>query len=54
MPRNNILQRGKQFTCSCVRCRDPTELGSLVSSLRCGQCQVELETKLMLWFPSGS
>ena len=47
MNRNNILQRGKQFTCSCVRCRDPTELGSLVSSLRCGKCQVELETKVI-------
>jgi len=33
--RNNILQRGKQFTCSCARCSDPTELGTRVSSIRC-------------------
>ena len=25
--RNTILQRGKQFTCSCPRCSDPQELG---------------------------
>ena len=33
-----------------MRCRDPTELGSLVSSVRCGQCQEELETKVMRRF----
>ena len=33
--RNNILQRGKQFTCSCIRCQDPTELGIHVSSILC-------------------
>ena len=34
--RNNILSRGKQFTCTCPRCCDPTELDTCLSSLRCG------------------
>ena len=25
--RNTILERGKQFTCSCPRCSDPQEMG---------------------------
>ena len=37
--RNTILQRGKQFTCSCPRCSDPQELGLKVSSIRCSNCE---------------
>ncbi|ODM97856.1 Protein msta, isoform A [Orchesella cincta] len=33
--RCNFLQMTKYFTCKCTRCRDPTELGAHVSSLRC-------------------
>ena len=33
--RNNILNRGKQFLCSCPRCQDPSELGTNLSSVRC-------------------
>ena len=37
--RNNILHRGKQFLCGCERCGDPSELATLLSSVRCGHCQ---------------
>ena len=37
--RNTILQRGKQFTCSCARCSDPQEMGLKVSSIRCSHCE---------------
>lgn len=33
--RCNFLQMTKYFTCKCVRCCDPTELGCHISSLRC-------------------
>lgn len=33
--RSNFLQMTKYFTCKCVRCCDPTELGCHISSLRC-------------------
>eukprot|EP00092_Neocalanus_flemingeri_P007671 GFUD01008283.1.p1 GENE.GFUD01008283.1~~GFUD01008283.1.p1 ORF type:complete len:508 (+),score=99.99 GFUD01008283.1:66-1589(+) len=38
LARMNILQRGKQFLCSCDRCSDPTELGTFLSSIRCLKC----------------
>ena len=38
-----ILSSGetKYFTCSCVRCSDPTELGTMFSSIQCPQCTAE-------------
>jgi len=35
------LAETKYFTCSCVRCADPTELGTMFSSIRCPQCTDE-------------
>ena len=35
LARAQVLQRGKQFSCSCPRCRDPTELDTRLSSPRC-------------------
>ncbi|KAK3888210.1 hypothetical protein Pcinc_007741 [Petrolisthes cinctipes] len=32
------LRTTKYFGCECERCNDPTELGTHLSSLRCGQC----------------
>ena len=31
--------QSKHFECLCTRCKDPTELGSHGSSIRCGECQ---------------
>ena len=31
----------KYFVCSCPRCADPTELGTMFSSIRCPQCTAE-------------
>jgi len=42
--RNNILHRGKQFLCGCSRCGDPSELATLLSSVKCGHCQEGLYT----------
>ncbi|XP_078597927.1 uncharacterized protein LOC144873958 isoform X1 [Branchiostoma floridae x Branchiostoma japonicum] len=36
--RRHQLHRYKYFWCSCQRCRDPTELGSFISSHRCTNC----------------
>ncbi|CAL4134686.1 unnamed protein product [Meganyctiphanes norvegica] len=36
--RRDFLMHTKFFICGCLRCRDPTELGSHVSSLRCKKC----------------
>jgi len=33
------LMENKCFLCSCSRCEDPAELGSHVSSVRCGECE---------------
>lgn len=33
--RRERLRTGKHFSCECVRCKDPTELGTHLSSLRC-------------------
>jgi hypothetical protein len=35
------LGETKYFTCHCERCSDPTELGTMFSSIRCPQCTVE-------------
>jgi len=35
------LAETKYFHCMCVRCRDPTELGTMFSSIRCPQCTAE-------------
>lgn len=32
------LREGKFFDCSCPRCSDPTELGTHLSTLKCGKC----------------
>ena len=39
--RVNLLEN-KCFLCQCERCQDPSELGSHVSSLRCGECEGDL------------
>lgn len=35
------LAETKYFTCKCARCRDPTELDTMFSSIRCPQCTAE-------------
>jgi len=37
--RNSILEKGKQFTCKCLRCKDPTELGTMISGIICATCK---------------
>merc|ERR1712223_1868137 len=39
--RREKLKSGWYFDCKCERCRDPTELGSLVSATRCLRCNGE-------------
>ncbi|XP_068222617.1 uncharacterized protein [Palaemon carinicauda] len=36
--RQNHLQKCKQFSCTCKRCLDPTELGTFIGSLICVRC----------------
>ncbi|KAK4326384.1 hypothetical protein Pmani_003100 [Petrolisthes manimaculis] len=36
--RQSILSENYYFTCECIRCRDPTELGTHFSSPRCPEC----------------
>ncbi|EAT38341.1 AAEL009757-PA [Aedes aegypti] len=36
--RQTHLRKGKYFICSCRRCKDPTELGTHLSSIRCSEC----------------
>lgn len=36
------LKTSKYFKCTCSRCHDPTEMGTHLSSLRCGQCPLGL------------
>ncbi|XP_019771517.2 SET domain-containing protein SmydA-8 isoform X3 [Dendroctonus ponderosae] len=49
------LLEGKYFTCTCSRCRDPSELGTEISSLICHKCRkgflryTELEENFQLW-----
>ncbi len=38
--RRRDLRATWSFTCACRRCRDPTELGTLVSAVRCERCRV--------------
>ena len=40
--RQDHLRLSKQFTCTCARCRDPTELGTFLGSPRCLTCGVPL------------
>ena len=35
--RRKYLRFSKFFDCACARCSDPTELGSNLSTLRCGK-----------------
>uniref|UniRef100_A0A8D8XRP4 Protein msta, isoform A n=1 Tax=Cacopsylla melanoneura TaxID=428564 RepID=A0A8D8XRP4_9HEMI len=37
--RRDILRKGKYFECNCVRCDDPSELGTYLSALRCPKCR---------------
>ena len=39
-PRRRKLLRNWYFECGCARCRDPTELGSHLSSLVCPKCEL--------------
>ena len=41
--RRRLLRDNWCFECSCTRCRDPTEMGSHLGSLRCQQCREEGE-----------
>lgn len=36
--RQEFLKKGKNFTCKCPRCLDPTELNTHFSSLMCQKC----------------
>lgn len=36
--RRQHLLENKHFECSCLRCADPTELGTHMSSLKCNKC----------------
>ncbi|CAH0560369.1 unnamed protein product [Brassicogethes aeneus] len=38
--RKLMLEKSKHFSCTCKRCRDPTEFGSYVSAMRCSFCKV--------------
>ncbi|XP_046990280.1 SET domain-containing protein SmydA-8 [Schistocerca americana] len=38
MVRREMLSRGKFFECCCERCKDPTELGTNLSTLKCSKC----------------
>lgn len=40
--RQDHLRLTKQFTCTCARCRDPTELGTFLGSPRCLTCGAPL------------
>ncbi|XP_058062039.1 SET domain-containing protein SmydA-8-like [Anopheles bellator] len=37
--RQTHLRKGKYFICACARCRDPTELGTHLSSIKCTECE---------------
>ena len=41
-PRRRKLLRNWYFSCGCARCRDPTELGSHLSSLVCPKCDLAM------------
>ena len=44
--RRRKLMKNWYFQCSCERCRDPTELGSHLSSLVCPKCDQGIMTQL--------
>lgn len=37
--RQELLRKGKFFSCKCERCIDPTELGTHFSSILCQKCE---------------
>ncbi|XP_041981972.1 SET domain-containing protein SmydA-8-like [Aricia agestis] len=43
--RQQHLQVGKYFTCTCKRCKDATELGTHMSSAKCAACKTGYVTK---------
>lgn len=36
--RREHLKQSKFFDCECARCKDPTELGTYLSALKCREC----------------
>ena len=36
--RQTVFSQTKHFTCRCVRCQDPAELGSNLSAALCSEC----------------
>ncbi|OXA58556.1 SET domain-containing protein SmydA-8 isoform X2 [Folsomia candida] len=36
--RRKFLKNTKYFDCFCPRCKDPTEFGTFLSAMKCGQC----------------
>jgi len=47
------LGETKYFLCSCPRCADPTELGTMFSSIRCPQCTAEQDGYLVSTNPTA-
>ncbi|XP_030751723.1 SET domain-containing protein SmydA-8-like isoform X2 [Sitophilus oryzae] len=53
--RQQHLLEGKYFSCRCRRCRDPTELGTEISSIVCHKCRKgllrmkEIEKDFRIW-----
>ncbi|KAL1494115.1 hypothetical protein ABEB36_009764 [Hypothenemus hampei] len=53
--RHEHLMEGKYFSCKCSRCKDPSELGTEISSLLCHKCRrgflrhTELEVDFKIW-----
>ena len=35
---NILLRQTKHFTCGCDRCKDPTEMGTYLGSVKCTEC----------------
>ena len=46
MYRQKHLMDSKYFICQCVRCKDPTELGSHFSSFYCQNCSNQVKTRI--------
>ena len=32
------FRQTKHFTCGCARCKDPTEMGTYLGSIKCTEC----------------
>ncbi|CAG9773984.1 unnamed protein product [Ceutorhynchus assimilis] len=53
--RQDTLLEGKYFSCACKRCKDPSELGTEISSLICHKCRkgllrfTEMEKSFKIW-----